>query len=270
MAAPSSPFPVGAPRPPAPSAPFGAVSSPFGAAAGFGAAAAPNVAPGSVPLLQAPTPQAPVSFDEKAPFQSNNKKKLWIAVAIGVLVIAAIAIAVLSSSSSAPPPSAPTPEPPAAQAQPPAAAPTPGEPAQAPASEPAGEPTAAIAASVDTRPSQPSGKSANGGFADLFAEGAKHAASDGGGGRFDAAAAKAALEDQLQDAAQCREVGGPTGMTQVSVTFAPSGNVSTAILTEPPFANTSVGTCIVNALKRARVKPFSGAASSVTQRISIR
>jgi hypothetical protein len=103
----------------------------------------------------------------------------------------------------------------------------------------------------------------------LFAEGAKHAATDGSG-KFDAAAARTALEEQLPEAARCRVPGGPTGMTDVSVTFAPNGSVSSALITEPPFANTGVGTCISKALKRARVKPFTGGSASVSQRISIR
>jgi len=191
------------------------------------------------------------------------------------VVIAGIAFAVLSAGGGKSPPPAPNPpEPQAALPAPAAAAPSPAATAAAPAPEGSAEPTAgatpAAEPSPGPAPAQPSGKAANGGFADLFAEGAKHAATDAPTGRFDPAAARNALEDQLQDAARCRETGGPLGITEVSVTFSGNGAVSSALITEPPFANTSVGTCITNAMKRARIKPFSGAATSVSQRISIR
>lgn len=264
---PSSPFPVGAPRAPAPSAPFGAVSSPFGAAAGFGT---PPAAPAPVPGAQASSTQAALSFDDKTTFEPRgNKKQLIIALVVLVLVIAAIAVAILTSgggSSPVPPAAAPTAE---TQAANPAGAAPVAAPVTPSSESGVAEATAGIAATVDGQAERPGGKGPNGGFADLFAEGAKHAATDGSG-KFDPAAARTAIEDQLPEAARCREPGGPTGMTDVSVTFAPNGSVSSALITEPPFANTSVGTCIMKALKRARIKPFSGASASVSQRISIR
>jgi hypothetical protein len=43
----------------------------------------------------------------------------------------------------------------------------------------------------------------------------------------------------------------------VSVTFAPSGRATSAVV-GPPFGGTSVGNCAAGAFKRASVPPFSG------------
>ena len=109
-----------------------------------------------------------------------------------------------------------------------------------------------------------------GGFAEMFAQGAKQAGAPGATGHFDAGAAKSALDALLTEAARCREPGGPQGIARVAVTFAPNGGVSSATIAEPPFAGTSVGNCMCEAMKRARIKPFTGPPGTLTERISIR
>jgi hypothetical protein len=105
----------------------------------------------------------------------------------------------------------------------------------------------------------------------MFAQGAKRAGGPGtGGGHFDPVVAKAALDALLGEAARCREPGGPQGITRVAVTFAANGGVSSATIAEPPFAGSSVGNCICEAMKRARIKPFAGPPGNLTERISIR
>ncbi len=254
----SSPFPVGAPRAPLPSSPFGPSAPGFGppfAGAGGGPAAA---IPPATPSGTAPA----TSFDEVPGFKGQNRSKLWILIAVVAVVVIAVVVAVMSRGDT-PPPAAPAPESHAS----PGAAPEPGPPTGDTANNPA--PPNAGSEPTQPQPQAAPQKGPGGGFADLFAEGAKHAQGSGQE-RFDAGAAKNALDAQLQDAARCREPGGPTGLTQVAVTFAPSGVATSALISEPPFANTSVGTCIVNAMKRARIRPFSGAPSTVSERISIR
>ncbi len=114
---------------------------------------------------------------------------------------------------------------------------------------------------------------ANAGFAELFADGArgadqKHGA-NGPGQRFDVGAAKAALASAAGQTARCRERGGPTGKATVMVTFEPSGKVASATISDSPFAGTSSGACIVAALKLAVVPAFSGSPGTVTKVLSI-
>lgn len=56
----------------------------------------------------------------------------------------------------------------------------------------------------------------------------------------------------------------------VSVTFAPSGRVTTATVDGGPFVGTSVGGCIARALRGATVAPFDGAPVTVHSSVRIR
>ncbi|HZO13537.1 MAG TPA: GYF domain-containing protein [Polyangiaceae bacterium] len=78
-----------------------------------------------------------------------------------------------------------------------------------------------------------------------------------GGAEFDVNAARSALGGAAGAASGCGKPGGPTGKGRVSVTFAPSGRATTAVV-GPPFAGTPVGSCAAAAFKRASVPPFSG------------
>ena len=55
----------------------------------------------------------------------------------------------------------------------------------------------------------------------------------------------------------------------VAVTFDPSGKVSSATITDAPFAGTPTGACISSALKRAVIAPFSGLPGTVSKTFSI-
>ncbi len=107
----------------------------------------------------------------------------------------------------------------------------------------------------------------NAGFAELFANGARHADEKNGapGQHFDVNAANKALAVAAVDTAKCRERGGPSGKATVAVTFEPSGKAASATVSDAPFAGTSSGACIVETLKRATVPPFSGLPGSVTK-----
>ncbi len=70
-------------------------------------------------------------------------------------------------------------------------------------------------------------------------------------------AALAALGKAAGAGPRCRRGDGPFGTGQATVTFAPSGRVSSASVSEP-FAGTSAGQCVVEAFREARIPAFRG------------
>jgi hypothetical protein len=74
---------------------------------------------------------------------------------------------------------------------------------------------------------------------------------------FDTAAASAAITAAFGRAAGCRGPNDPTGSVTATLTYAPSGRVTTATVSGA-FAGTPVGGCIASFLRGARVPPFSG------------
>lgn len=208
-----------------------------------------------------------------AALQSQKRRNTIIGVMVGIVVIGGIAVALASGGAEKPLPPPPAPEPAATPAAtptstPPSAAEPTGDSTSGSGSAPAPEGAKSPPPSAPL-PGAPASPSPGGGFADMFAQGAKEA-QPGGNGKFDAGLAKTALDDQLLSAGRCREPGGPMGMTRVAVTFAPSGAVSSATISDAPFAGTSVGNCISEAMKQARIKPFTGVPQTVTERVSIR
>jgi predicted Zn finger-like uncharacterized protein len=91
----------------------------------------------------------------------------------------------------------------------------------------------------------------------------------GGGKEFDRAAASSALSKAASAAKGCKKDDGPTGTGRVKVTFAPSGNVTSATVDGPPFAGTAVGGCVASAFRGAHVPPFDGAAISTGKSFTI-
>jgi hypothetical protein len=75
---------------------------------------------------------------------------------------------------------------------------------------------------------------------------------------FDAEAASAAIRAAFTRASGCRGPSDPTGEVTVTLTYAPSGRVTTATV-GGIFAGTAVGGCIAATLRSARVPAFSGA-----------
>jgi hypothetical protein len=200
-------------------------------------------------------------------------KPLVIGVVLVLLAVGGIAFLVLGSAKVAPPPPAPI------SALPPTApttAHTNAEPVPTDSAPTADETAPAQGASpAHGALEQPStGPTAtNVGFAELFANGARQADEKHGAGgptqRFDANAAKAALATAAARTPACREKGGPAGKATIVVTFDPSGKVSSATVSDAPFAGTPSGTCIATAMKRATIPPFSGLPGTVTKIISI-
>jgi len=89
-------------------------------------------------------------------------------------------------------------------------------------------------------------------------------------GPFDRAAAAASLAQASSQASSCKKEGDPSGTTSVTVTFAPSGRVTSATLSGPPFAGTATGSCIASTLRRASVPPFEGERTTVSKTVVIR
>jgi predicted Zn finger-like uncharacterized protein len=88
-------------------------------------------------------------------------------------------------------------------------------------------------------------------------------------GPFDRAAASAALTTSAAQASGCRKDGDPSGVASVVVTFAPSGRVTSANISGPPFAGTPTGGCIAGALRKARIPAFEGERVTVSKTVVI-
>ena len=88
-------------------------------------------------------------------------------------------------------------------------------------------------------------------------------------GPFDRAAAAAALNSSAAQASACRKDGDPSGVASVVITFAPSGRVTSANISGPPFAGTPTGGCIAAALRKARVPAFDGERVTVSKTIVV-
>jgi hypothetical protein len=89
------------------------------------------------------------------------------------------------------------------------------------------------------------------------------------GTAFDRAAAASALSNAAAEASACRKDGDPSGVASVTVTFAPSGRVTSAKLSGPPFAGTATGGCIAATLRRAKIPAFDGELMTVAKTIVV-
>ena len=90
-----------------------------------------------------------------------------------------------------------------------------------------------------------------------------------GGAEFDRGAAKAALASAASAAAGCKQGDDPAGGARVSVTFAPSGRVTSARIVSGPFQGTKTGSCIAQTFRTASVPPFSGDPVTVAREVSV-
>jgi hypothetical protein len=206
--------------------------------------------------------------------RAKSRAPLIIGIVLAILVLGGVIFFLTKSSGEAPPPPAPI-------SALPATTPTTTHPSAettaADDTNPAPNGTSTVDrssphAAIEPPPSGPVA-TPNAGFAELFASGARRADEQHGASgprqRFDANAAKAALTAAAAGTAACREKGGPAGKATIVVTFEPSGKVSSATVSDAPFAGTSSGACIATAMKRATVPAFSGLPGTVTKTISI-
>lgn len=88
-------------------------------------------------------------------------------------------------------------------------------------------------------------------------------------GPFDRAAASAALGRAASEASACRRDGDPSGMAAVTITYSPSGRVTTATVAGPPFSGTPTGGCIAATFRKAMIPPFEGELVTVKKTVTI-
>jgi hypothetical protein len=86
---------------------------------------------------------------------------------------------------------------------------------------------------------------------------------------FDTAAARAALDASAAQASSCRKPGDPSGVAVVTITFSPTGRVTSATINGPPFAATPTGGCIASTLRKTRVPAFAGDMVTVRKTVTI-
>lgn len=85
---------------------------------------------------------------------------------------------------------------------------------------------------------------------------------------FDRTAAAEAMRSAAESAQNCKTAAGPTGSGVATITFAPSGRVTSASVTGD-FAGSTVGGCVAKLFRAARITPFTGDAVTVTKRFSV-
>jgi hypothetical protein len=86
---------------------------------------------------------------------------------------------------------------------------------------------------------------------------------------FDADAAASALDDAASRASSCRQAADPSGVAVVTVTFAPSGRVTTATIAGPPFVGTTTGSCIAATMRSAKIPEYSGQFKTVKKTVTV-
>jgi len=86
---------------------------------------------------------------------------------------------------------------------------------------------------------------------------------------FDRDAARNALASAASQASSCRKEGDPSGTAILTITFAPSGRVTSAQVQGPPFSGTATGGCIASTMRRASVPAFSGDYVTVSKTIVV-
>ena len=86
---------------------------------------------------------------------------------------------------------------------------------------------------------------------------------------FSKASAISALGAAAAGAGSCKKPGGPTGAGKATVTFAPSGRVTTATIAGGSYAGTAVGGCIASVFRRAHVPAFSGSSVTVSKSFQV-
>lgn len=238
----------------------------------------------------APQPEAAAALPGPAP---KNKLVIFGAIGAGVVVIAlavgaaamlmhgkdeaadkdnpaasASAAAAASASANAAPTDTPTPSASVAATDTASAAPTPPPAAQndnTNSGSTGSKPTAAAttkptAAPAPTQPAVPEAPAAP--------PPAPVAAAPAQDQPFNMGAAKASL-GAIAGAVQGCKRGDTTGSGRVVVTFAPSGAVQSAVVTDPPFAGTPTGSCVASRFRSAHVPAFSGSPFEVAKHFTI-
>jgi hypothetical protein len=87
--------------------------------------------------------------------------------------------------------------------------------------------------------------------------------------RVDDDALQQALAEAAARAKGCRDATSPTGVATVSVTIAPSGDATGAVVTGPPFAHTLEGECIAGKFRAVHVPAFRGDMINVRKSVTL-
>jgi predicted Zn finger-like uncharacterized protein len=146
------------------------------------------------------------------------------------------------------------------------------EPAASPPSDAPAPPPSAEAKADDKdgkSPSGATGKQPSGGSARKDAKKDDAPAPVTADQPFNRGAAVAAMSAAASQASGCKKPGGPTGSGKATLTFAPTGRVTSATVDSPPFAGTAVGGCVASIFRRAKVPPFTGNPIRVSKSFSI-
>jgi predicted Zn finger-like uncharacterized protein len=96
----------------------------------------------------------------------------------------------------------------------------------------------------------------------------KPAAAGGSDQPFNMGEAKARLASIAGSVQACKK-GDLSGSGRVVVTFAPGGNVQSAVVSGPPFEGTPTGACVASHFRGAHVPAFSGSPFSVSKSFTI-
>jgi len=94
------------------------------------------------------------------------------------------------------------------------------------------------------------------------------AAAGGSDQPFNMGEAKARLASIAGSVQGCKK-GDVSGSGRVVVTFAPAGNVASAVVSGPPFAGTPTGACVSSRFRGAHVPAFAGSPFSVSKSFTI-
>jgi hypothetical protein len=87
---------------------------------------------------------------------------------------------------------------------------------------------------------------------------------------FDAKAARAAIDAAAARTKSCRQGGAPKGAAATTITFAPSGKVSTVAINTTRYAGTATGQCIATRLSEAQIPEFGGNPGILKKTIAVR
>jgi hypothetical protein len=78
------------------------------------------------------------------------------------------------------------------------------------------------------------------------------------------------LAEAASRAKGCRDSASPiSGVASVSVTVAPSGDVTGAVVQNSPFAHTLEGECVAGKFRSIHISPFKGDAINVRKSVSL-
>ena len=251
----------------------------------------------SAPVMSAPpieeyAPQPEAMATGQLPAASKSKALIFGAIGAGVVVVAgAIGIAVMvmgksdkadgdktassaTSTSTAPSTSAAMTAPSTTPSDTTAAAPAPTDTSTAAATaatttataataKPSTTATAAATTTATIKPATTTTAAAA-----PTATAAAAAAAGGTDQPFNMGEAKARLAGIAGSVQGCKK-GDVSGSGRVVVTFAPGGNVASAVVSGPPFAGTPTGACVASRFRGAHVPAFAGSPFSVSKSFTI-